>query len=525
MNKPRVSIVPQLVVFLGSMAMMILELVASRLVSKFFGTSLYTWTGVIGICLGGISLGNFLGGRLADRYRPEVLIGWLLRLSALLVFLILVLDSLLQSLLADAASLLTGVMVLQSILVIFGLFFIPCAALGTFSPVMAKYALEKQAKVGRTVGSLYALSTIGSIIGTFLAGFVLIPLLDIRLIILIVALTLAGMALLFPSGRRVSLLVLAGIGLLFVLFQTLDPDGLIGVAGRRVLFSRYSQYSHIQVVDLLDEAGQPLERKLIMDGLTHNRHVSSRPDELLYEYERLFKALTLDNLARSGTSDFSALTLGGGAMTFPAWLQRHYRPQRNVVVEIDPLVVDLAYRYFEVPLDSGLEVAVADARAWVNSAARRATATTAGRGLFDVIYLDAFSSFSVPYHLTTREFSAKLASLLKPDGLLLANCIDIFNSGGFIGAYLATLDTVLPHTAIYCGPRFNRDLRSTYVIVAGRDDQIPPVLHGDAGEAVGYRLGLVERAQLGTANHGLVLTDWHAPVESLMAPVFLGSID
>jgi hypothetical protein len=158
---------PYIVVFTASMGIMIIELVASRLVSKYFGNSLYTWTGVIGVVLAGISFGNFLGGRLADRFRPENLASPLLLVASALTFLIFGLDIILGSILRDLEfTIVSSALIVRSFIVIVLLFFLPSASLGTISPVMAKYALERNERVGNTVGSIYAISAVGSIVGT-----------------------------------------------------------------------------------------------------------------------------------------------------------------------------------------------------------------------------------------------------------------------------------------------------------------------------------------------------------------------
>ena len=181
-----------IIVFITSMGIMIIELLASRIVSKYFGNSLFTWTAVIGIVLGGISLGNFLGGKLADRFEAKSVSSVLLLSASALTFLILVLDLILGLILKKPGTSpsITSGMILRSLIAIFFLFFLPSSALGTISPVMAKYALtHSERKIGKTVGSIYAVSAIGSIIGTFLSGYVLIPLLGVKTIVFAISMS------------------------------------------------------------------------------------------------------------------------------------------------------------------------------------------------------------------------------------------------------------------------------------------------------------------------------------------------
>ena len=178
---------PNLIVFLSSACIMVLELVAGRIIAPYVGVSLYTWTSVIGVVLAGISVGNYLGGRLADRWASLRLLGsiylggrladrWaslrllgsIYLLAGLACFGILA---------ADAASrvtpgnwpILVNILVLTAIL-----FFLPCVILGTISPIVAKLAVRDLAETGSTVGKIYAAGALGSIVGTFATGFVLI---------------------------------------------------------------------------------------------------------------------------------------------------------------------------------------------------------------------------------------------------------------------------------------------------------------------------------------------------------------
>ena len=518
--------VPHGVVFLTSMGIMIIELVASRLVSKYFGNSLYTWTGVIGVILGGISLGNWLGGRLADRYPPRRLIAPLLLAASLLVFLILALDLLLHALLTGggpSAAAVTAGMVLQSVALITVLFLLPAASLGTIAPVMARSALLDSDRVGNTVGSIYALSAIGSIAGTFLSGFVLIPLLGLTTIILLVALLIALLALLTGGWRLVPGAWTAGILLMGVLAHTglpgagAPPAGAPG-ASAVTLWQGESLYSHIEV----REQARPgyTERMLILDGLIHNRWNPAAPDELLYEYEAIFAALT--ELATGGERGrpFSTLTLGGGACVFPFYLERRYPASFNRIVEIDPEVIRVARRYFGVTDSARTPIALLDARRFVDGADRSRP--------YELIFLDAFSSYSIPYHLTTREFTERAAGLLAPGGLFVVNAIDVLVIGRFLNAYLNTLRAVFPEIAVYGTPGTSPDQRATFVLVAGHGAggaaALPATLADPAGRPVATRLADGTLAELRRRNGPGLLTDGYAPVESLIAPVFLHSV-
>jgi spermidine synthase len=507
---------PHLVVFISSMGIMIIELVASRIIAKYFGDSLYTWTAIIGVVLGGITFGNYLGGRLADRFDVRRAARTLLLTGAALVLLILALDVGVEAAMSTMA-MPQGQwpLIAAAVLVITLMFFLPAMALGTISPIMATYALEENEQVGSTVGSIYASGSAGSIIGTFLSGFVLVPLLGIRTVVITVAAVIALLSLLIRGRRRSLAAVLGGIILLLGAVEIAPRTGLLPWFGGQdeVVFETDSMYSHITVEDREDG-----ERVLVMDGLIHNRHDPDKPERLLYSYERIYRAATDAYAAagaKAGGGGLRTLTLGGGALTFPSYLERHYPQSRNTVVEIDPQVIETAHRFFDVPRDTDLRIRIADARQYVR--------TNGGEQRFDIIYLDVFDSYSIPSHLATREFTAELRRALEPDGLLLVNLIDIYDEGRFLAAYSRTAEQVFEEVKVYAAADFSRSARSTFVLAAGPGAKALGMLAGAGGE----QYELIESGELSRLqqrNGSPVLTDNYAPVEILMAPVFLRAL-
>ncbi len=506
---------PHIVVFFGSLAVMIVELVASRLVAKYFGNSLYTWTGVIGVVLGGISLGNYVGGRLADRFDPARVIIPVLLVSSAATLLVLLLDALLGRYMGTPGSGPALGVLLRSVLVIALLFLLPSTALGAISPIMAKYALLHRDLIGRTVGNIYAISSIGSIAGTFLAGYLLIPLFDLRIIVSLVGFTVASLGLLI-KGRRA--LTTAGIaGFLALGTAAFFVDAPLSASAGDVLYARFSQYSFIKVKDIARQGTSTGERVLIMDGLIHNRHDLANRDNLLYDYENIFAAASeLVAPTSAEKRSLRALTLGGGALTFPSYLSRNFLPEENTVVEIDPRVEQVAYRYFDVPQNPGPSVVIGDARS--------VTAELRGRRTYDIIYLDAFTTFAVPFHLTTVEFTQTLSDLLPPDGILLANTIDILDGARFLTAYFNTLQHVFPNVRIYVDRTMNLHGRNTFVLCASKARTLPEILTDTYGSPVGFALTQGVLGELLARNGTTPITDNYAPVDTYMAPVYLRSV-
>jgi spermidine synthase len=497
---------PYATVFLTSMGVMIVELAAGRLVSKYFGTSLYTWTTVIGVVLGGCSLGNFVGGRLADRHPSRELVAVLLIAASALVFAILALDPLVGRILAGSeGGAMTAGAVGQAVAAIALLFLLPSAGLGAVTPPLAKLVLQGSSRLGGAVGTVYALGSVGSIVGTFLSGFLLIPLLGVRGIVLGVS-CLIGLLALLNAPRKLP----AAVWLL--LMAILSVFLLRGGQSAGTLYADYSAYSYIEVHDRAEEG--TTERILVMDGLIHSRYDPSHPDTLLYGYERIFASLTALHAAPEG--GLRTLGLGGGAFLFPVYLERHF-PGSHEVVEIDPEVVRNARRFFDLPLDSTIRIWVADARSFVNR--------IQGQRSYDIVYLDAFNSYSVPAHLTTVEFATSVKALLAPGGVFVCNLIDIFSVGRFLDAYVRTVSAVFQEVAVYEEPGTGRGLRSTYVVACSVEAGLPETLTAHRGQGlVARRIPAADMAELHLRARSGLLTDDHAPVENLMAPVVLRSV-
>ncbi|MFI5455151.1 MAG: fused MFS/spermidine synthase [Isosphaerales bacterium] len=184
-------LLPYALAFTSSMCIMILELVSSRLVARHVGASLTVWTSVIGIILGGICLGNVLGGRLADRVEPRRAVGPLFALSAFLTLSSLWMNAYVGHLIPSPETINWE---LRTVLVVTLDFLVPATVLGMIGPVVAKMAVEQAKKTGSAIGDVYFWGAIGSIVGTYLCGFVLMDLAPSSTILLVVAAALALLA-------------------------------------------------------------------------------------------------------------------------------------------------------------------------------------------------------------------------------------------------------------------------------------------------------------------------------------------
>jgi hypothetical protein len=191
--------IPCATVFISSFCIMVIELVAGRIIARFLGSSLYTWTSIIGVVLAGITIGNYVGGRLADRFRTVKVLTLMFAACAAACLVIIGLNTLIGSW-TWLWQLNWPTRILLHVTVVF---LLPSAFLGTISPVVAKMALEKGLPTGRTVGDIYAWGAGGSIAGTFATGYYFIALMGTISIICCVATVMVVMALLYGAALYV----------------------------------------------------------------------------------------------------------------------------------------------------------------------------------------------------------------------------------------------------------------------------------------------------------------------------------
>jgi spermidine synthase/MFS family permease len=547
-----------LVVFVSSACALVIELIAGRIMAPYIGVSLYTWTSIIGVVLAGMSVGNYLGGRVADRRASRRTLGVVFLASSVASLGILV---------ATQAVIVANVRLSFLPRIVFdttAIFFLPSLMLGMISPIVVKLALADLGRAGNTVGTIYACSTVGSIVGTFLTGFWLISWLGSRAIVWLVAVVLllmglvigeffkpgkglTGMALttlisglwlaaggIAPAGNQLSTILLWAMivgPLLMLAAGVLSSRMAVGAAAFAVVMfaavhhawsagayrspcNVESNYYCIQILETT-ENGHPA-RVFMLDRLIHSYVVLDDPTVLEYGYERAYADLT-ETHARE-RPQFDTLFIGGGGFTFPRYIEAIY-PQATIdVMEIDRAVIEAAHRQLGLASTSRIRSFNQDARIFL--------AEWRDPKRYDIVYGDAFNDLSVPYHLTTVEFNRIVATRLKPDGIYLANVIDKLEGGEFLKAYVNSLHAVFPY--VYVFARSERLLpfdRNTYVIMASRQPldraRLEAVRSTENPSARTTPLSDARLESYRTSGRALTLTDDFAPVDQLLARLFL----
>lgn len=482
--------------FVSSACMMTLELVAGRLVAPYLGTSLYSWTSVIGVVLSGMSGGYFFGGWLADRREPRRLLTIILALSGLTTLSILPLISPVMNLVSGSISV-PMLQVFLSVLLVFG---IPSFCLGLVSPIIYKVCITDLGKTGRTVGRLAACGSAGSIAGTFATGFWLIPAFGTRAIVAGVALVCIGLGFAYaPWAARRRRATEAALAAAFLVSWYATPQLWASE------WDVESAYYAIRISWTEHPQAGPI-KQLVLDHLVHSGMSPKDPDFLWYEYEQM-GAWLFENqaLARRGDAGrkLSALFIGGGGYILPHWVERHF-PQAVVeVIEIDPAVTEIALREFISP-DTRIKTYNEDGRAALKALPADAK--------YDFIFADAFNDVSIPFHLTTYEFAREVKTRLVPGGLYVANVIDELD-GRFITALSHTISRVFSHVYILPASTASVQGRHGPNLIVASDEEID---WERWKERPGLPFGL---KVLPPPDGSLVLTDDYAPVDNLILPI------
>ncbi|MGI6662918.1 MAG: fused MFS/spermidine synthase [Bacillota bacterium] len=377
-------------------ALMSLEMVGSRILAPFFGSSIYVWGSLIGVVLTALSLGYYTGGYLSDRFPRLSDTSIVFAIAGVWTGLIPVFSERLLPVLASGAPGIPSLLGASTLL-----FFVPSLLLATISPWCVRLTLNRIDSAGRSAGLLYAVSNIGSIAGTFATSFYLIPSLGTETILRCLSVSMLGVgAVLCISARprrpKAAALILCA-ALVFGLGPSLFPGGSAGV-----IYETQSLYHHIYVV----EDGS--RRLLKFDNSIQSGMYPERPYESVFPYTDFFH---LALLFKEDLED--VLFIGLGAGTVPKRFHRDYPDMTIECVEIDPEVTRIAREYFGFPGDEEIRVHTADGRAFLKSSEKA----------YDLIIVDAYYADSIPFHLTTVEFYELVRERLKPGGVLASNLI------------------------------------------------------------------------------------------------------
>ena len=490
-----------LICFLSGAAVMIVEITGNRLLAPLFGSSMYTWTALIGVILVAISLGGYLGGWLVDRKPGAGMLSLVLILAGVSTLLVYPLNTLLHDTVADMG-LIAGPVALS-----LSLFAIPGVLLGAVSPITVRLlsSVSQDRHIGFSAGTVGLFGTLGSFLGTFATGFVLLPAFGARTIFLTCGIgvaLLAALALIaggLSPGKRAfasaTAAILVALGFFLVLQPAKDPN---------VLWQHSTFYHDVKVFEKADARGNQ-NRYLMLDS-TMQGGQQAETGNLIFEYQGYWK------LAEVLQADVrTAAFLGGGAFGMPQHLSTRYPEAKVVVVDIDPAVIDAGRRYFRLDHYPRVQPYAMDARSFLR---------TAGES-YDLVFGDAYNSARyIPAHLTTREFFQQVKSRLAPDGVYMMNIISSVSGprSELLKVMYRTLTTVFEDVEIF-GVQTGNSQTAQNIILVAADHKLGSRLDGYRITDSQTRFLLRKRLprRLHPSRNGPVLTDDHNPVEYLVA--------
>lgn len=425
----------EFIVFISGALVMVLEMVGARVMAPHLGTSAIVWTSLIGVVLACLATGAWMGGRLADSKLSRATLAQILAGAAVGCAL----TALAHPIVGRAITATIPNIYMAAVMAAVCIFALPATLFGMVTPYVIRLCLGNIATSGATIGRLYALSTMGSIVGTFLGGFVLVSWFASTHILLGTSAGMFVLSLLAWATKprvRLASLVLIGLGL----WGVRSYDTWLAQQGIPPLVE--TPYNCIRLLDTHERTGRPVRVIATDPGYMQSGMYLDKPTELLFEYTRYYAL---------GTVLFPhahrVLMLGGGGYSVPKWLLAGHGGLKSdalrlTVVELDPGMTRIARQHFALPEDPRMTIIHEDARRFLNTNTR----------LFDLVFVDVFNSYySVPFHMGTVEAAMALRRAVAPDGALVMNIISAFTGkdGHLFRAIHAALSTAFAKVYVF----------------------------------------------------------------------------
>jgi spermidine synthase len=526
-------------VFLSGAVLLGVEIAASRVLAPYFGNSLFVWGAIIGVILAGLSAGYWLGGVVGDRRPAPLLLAATIALGGVVVGLVPLVDTaVIEAVLAwDPGPRLDP---LLCALVLFGP---PSLVLSAVGPIAVRLQATSVQHAGATAGRTFAISTAGSIAGTFATAFWLIPLFGTEQLLVIGAAALFATAafVAFATGElqwgvAAGAAAAAAGAAAFALgtdhtgplseaasrnwsplyrergygyTDPRDPANVIPDPSLTVVHAKDTQYHRLAVVEDEDT------RYLRFDNSLQSAMYIDAPYRTRFRYTDYFH---LGLAYNTGARD--VLFIGLGAGSSQKRMLREFPELRLTTVELDPEVVDVAYRWFALPPSPRHEVETGDGRRFLADDAAR----------WDVIVIDAFFADAIPAHLVTQEFLELARSRLAPGGVIVTNAIGALAGRGsrlfraIYKTYRSVFPTVLVHPTILDGDAGEEAFRNLILVATDKAAPIPGSLverWADVREraplAPDLRKPILDRHDRDIPTGDVpVLTDDYAPTDALL---------
>ncbi len=409
--------------FFAGMAVMAVELGASRLLAPYFSSSQIVWTIIIGTIMIAMALGNVMGGKWADKDpNPEKLFRriiiaavWIAAIPLLGKYIIIGITGVL------IVTVSTNLLIWAAFLACMIIFVFPLFLLGTVTPSLIRYTVSNLEESGSVAGRLGACNTIGSIIGTFAPTFITIPSVGTSVTFLIFSGILLILSLVyFISAHRGKRIMTVSL-IVFILSAVFGNSSSFAFWEKNLTFEGESVYNYLQVRD--DERATYLSTN-VMFGVQSIRMKTDELSGMYYDYA--LAAPVMADIAEK--EDAAVLVLGMGTGTFASECRKYFPKADITGVEIDEKITNLAHEYFELPESE--RVITYDGRAYLN----------ADKGKYDVIMVDAYQDITIPFQMSSKEFFSLVKEHLKENGVMVVNLNMSAGEGNVITSYLS--DTI-----------------------------------------------------------------------------------
>lgn len=445
----------EITTFIAGATGMIIELVASRILSPYLGNSNLIWTCIIGMMLAFMSLGYFIGGKISDKHPKRNLLSLFLLNSATFISLI----PMIEIYAIEPISKINFSLPLLAIICSTITFGIPSMFLATASPFAVKLKDKDLEEIGGVSGRMSALSTIGSIVGTFLAGFVLIPKLGVKNIILLVVIVLVILSYLIYEDKDIKYTLKTIATLVILVSLVLVGKKMFLQKHEDMILDTDSEYSRIWIKKFTNNSGKEYNTLEVDMGY---ESIASGEKNLTADY---LKYYDLFNYYQENTE--KVLMIGGAAYTYPSYFLEQYKDKKIDVVEIDSKMTELAEKYFDLNTQNkNLNIYHEDGRRYINTTQNK----------YDCILIDAFKGLNVPFQLTTEEALIQAKRNLNENGIVITNIISALDgkNANFIKYEYATYKKVFKDVKIFKvqNGMFNDDELQNLILVGFKSNVI-----------------------------------------------------
>lgn len=392
----------EIIVFICGAMTMVIELIAARVLSPYLGSSNLIWTSIIGVMLISMSFGYWVGGKIADKKQDLRDLSEFILISAIVTSLIPIFETVVVNGLVEIIEELIIVAIISAI----ALFGVPSFMLATVSPIAVKLKNNEQNEVGTVSGKISSLSTIGSIFGTFLAGFILIPNIGVNNIILGSSIILLLLSIVIYPNKNVKYAICIILTLLLIISFFIFGRNLFKKNHPDIIKDVDSEYSRIWV---RKETVSDIEYKTLQVDRGLESYINEETGEMGAKYLTFYDLFEYYNKNANKT-----LIIGGAAYTYPKHYLKKYKDKTIDVIEIDEKMTQIAQQEFDLDVDNpNLRIFHQDGRSFLNYSKEK----------YDTILIDAFKGLNAPFELTTYQAMCKAKDRLNDNGMVITNVI------------------------------------------------------------------------------------------------------